>query len=116
LRFAFGDGVDLERRVYHRADDKARWEIVFDESKGDPRVTPLAFDRDNRIAWMACPGRSGVGGLCKWDVASRELRTVWSGTEAGMLEVVRSFDGRDVVALRSMPGRTATTLIDRDAP
>ena len=115
VRFAYADGTDHKRRVYHRLKAGADWELVFDESKGDPPLRPLAFTRDNTQAWFDCPGSHGVGGLCRWDVATRKLGTLWSGDDAGLDGLVRSFDRKDVVALRSMPGRSAVTLIDKDA-
>lgn len=116
VRFAYADGTDQKRRVYHRLKAGADWELVFDESKGDPLVRPLAFTRDNTQVWFDCPGSHGAGGLCRWDVATRKLGTLWSGKDAGLDGLVRSFDRKDIVALRSMPGRSAVTLIDKDAP
>lgn len=116
IRFAWANGTDQKRRVYHRERAGATWELLFDESKGDPLVRPLAFDRANRNAWFECGGAKGFGGLCRWDAQSRKLATVWSGDEADLDGLVRSFDRKDVVALRSMPGRAATVLVDKDAP
>ena len=116
IRFASARATDQKGRVYYRATDSADWELIFDESRGDPPVWPLGFDRDDRHAYFNCERAHGVGGLCRWDIATRKMSTIWSGDEAGLAGVVRSFDRRDIVALRSMPGRTATTLIDKNAP
>ena len=116
VRFAWAEGTDQKQRVYHRERAGSEWALVFDESKGDPFVTPLGFDRTNRYAWFDCGGAKGFGGLCRWDAQSHKLSTVWSGDEAGLDGLVRSFDRKDIVALRSMPGRSAITLIDKEAP
>ena len=116
VRFATADGTDQKRRVYYRASNDAPWEIVFDESKGDPVVRPLGFARDDTTAYLACAGAHGAGGLCRWNAKARKLETLWSGNEAGIEGLVPTFDRKDFVALRSMPGRIATTLIDRNAP
>ena len=116
VRFAYANGTDHKRRVYHRLKAGSEWQLVFDESKGDALVRPLAFTRDNRVAWFECPGSHGVGGLCRWDVETRKLATLWSGKEAELDGLVRSFDRKDIVALRSMPGRSAVTLVDKEAP
>ena len=115
VRFAYSDGTDQKRRVYYRADNGAPWELVFDESKGDQPLTPFGFARDDKTAYFGCPGAHGVGGLCRWNVQTRKTETLWSGTEAGIEGLVPSFDRKDYVAIRSMPGRTATTLIDKGA-
>ena len=116
VRFATADSTDQKRRVYYRASNDAGWDLVVDESKGDPAMRPLGFARDDRTVYFSCPGTHGVGGLCRWNVETRKAEPLWSGTEAGVEALVPSFDRKDFVALRSMPGRTATTLIDRDAP
>jgi dipeptidyl aminopeptidase/acylaminoacyl peptidase len=115
VRFATADGTDQGRRVYHRATNDANWDLVFDESRDDPFVRPLGFARDDKIAYFACPGTHGAGGLCRWNAVTKKSETIWSGTEAGIDELVPTFDRKDFVALRSMPGRVATTLIDKDA-
>jgi len=115
VRFATADGTDQGRRVYHRATNDANWDLAFDESKDDPVVRPLGFARDDKIAYFACPGTHSVGGLCRWNAATKKSETIWSGTEAGVDELVPTFDRKDFVALRSMPGRIATTLIDKSA-
>jgi len=115
VRFAYADGTDQKRHVYYRARNGADWELVFDESKGDPALVPLGFARDDKTAYLECPGDRGAGGLCRWNDESRKLETIWSGTEAGIDEIVPSFDRQDIVAIRSMPGRTATTLVDKNS-
>lgn len=115
VRFAYGTDVDQVDRVWYRGGDGAKWEQLFD-SKRDGRLVPLMFNRRQDKVYFACAGDRGVGGVCTWDVASRKLATLWSGTDAGLLSLVPSADDKDAVALRSMPGRTATTLIDKEAP
>jgi dipeptidyl aminopeptidase/acylaminoacyl peptidase len=116
VRFATGDTADQGRRVYHRASNDADWNLVFDESKDDPVVRPLGFARDDKIAYFACPGAHGAGGLCRWNAETKKTETLWSGGETGIDELVPSFDRKDFIALRSMPDRIATTLIDKTAP
>ncbi|MEO8010418.1 MAG: S9 family peptidase, partial [Dokdonella sp.] len=56
------------------------------------------------------------GGLCRWDLAKRALAPLWSGENADAVELVRTFDEKDVFAVRSMPGRVAVSLLDKQAP
>ena len=115
VRFAYADGTDQKRRVYYRAKNGADWEIVFDESKGDPPVEPLGFDRNDANAYFDCPGAHGIGGLCRWNVETRKNSVLWSGNESSIEELVPTFDRHDFVAIRTMPGRSATTLIDKSS-
>jgi dipeptidyl aminopeptidase/acylaminoacyl peptidase len=116
VRFATADTADQGRRVYYRASNDADWKLVFDESRDDPVVRPLGFARDDKIAYFACPGAHGAGGLCRWNAQTKKTETLWSGGDTGIDELVQSFDRKDFVALRSMPDRIATTLIDKTAP
>ncbi len=116
VRFAFGIDADQSMKVWYRAGDGKPWELVFDENKDHLGVAPMAFDRKEDAVYFTCGGEHNVGGLCRWDIATRKLSTLWSGAESGVDELVPTFDDKDIVAIRSMPGRTATTLIDRNAP
>ena len=117
VRFASGIDVDQRTKVWYRGTGgAAKWELLFDEAREHDRLRPLGFNRKQDKVYFRCSGAKGVGGVCLWDVAARAFTTLWSGSESGLLELVPAADDRDAIALRSMPGRTATTLIDRDAP
>lgn len=116
VRFAYGAGNDMGWQVWYRADDSGKWDLLFDEPRDEKRLAPLAFARGDGAVYFSCPGEHGIGGLCRWDVATRAMTTLWSGKESGLLGTVPSFDGKDVVAVRSMPGRVATVLLDKQAP
>jgi dipeptidyl aminopeptidase/acylaminoacyl peptidase len=113
VRFAYANGTDQKRRVYYRERNGANWELVFDESKGDPAVAPLGFARDEKSVYFDCPTKSSGGGLCRWNTETRKSETLWQGNEVEVDELVTTFDRQDFVAIRSMPGRIATTLIDK---
>ncbi|HEU4663201.1 MAG TPA: S9 family peptidase [Dokdonella sp.] len=116
VRFAFGTDVDQAKKVWYRAGEDAQWELLFDENKDHQRVRPLGFNRKEEKVYFECGGSHGVGGVCLWDATTRKMSTLWSGTVSGPLELVPSADDKDAIALRAMPDRTATTLIDAQAP
>jgi len=116
VRFAYGADVDQARKVWYRGGDGQDWTLLFDESKDGHRYTPLAFDRKGEAVYFRCDDGHGPAGLCVWNVATRKLDTLWRGEVAGVESLVPYFDGHGAIALRSMPDRYATTLIDRDAP
>src|SRR5690349_459507 len=116
VRFAFGIDADQSMKVWYRAGDGKPWEPLFDDGKDHLGLAPMTFDRKEDAVYFTCGGDHNVGGLCKWDIATRKVSTLWSGTESGVDQLVHSFDDKDIVAIRSMPGRTATTLLDKTAP
>jgi dipeptidyl aminopeptidase/acylaminoacyl peptidase len=116
VRFAFGTDVDQFAKIWYRAGDDAKWELVLDETKDKERMTPLGFNRKEDKVYFECGGSRGVGGLCLWDVATHKTSVLWSGNVSGLIELVPAFDNQDAIALRAMPDRTATTLIDAQSP
>lgn len=116
VRFAYGVDASQASKVWYRSGEGKDWEQVFDENKDHRRISPLAFDRREAKVYMDCSLEKGVGGLCTWDIASRKLTRIWDGAPTGVDGLVASFDHKDAIAIRSMPGRNATTLIDKNTP
>lgn len=117
VRVSWGVGTDWRQKVYYRAGvgADAEWQLVFDETKDKGLVTPLRFDRDGKNVYVECNGVNGVGGICRWDLASNQLTTLWSGKESGPTRLVSTTDGKDVFAVMSMPGRPMVNLFDRES-
>lgn len=114
VRFAYADSGDLRVKVFYRSREHPEWELLFDPARGDEPVLPLRFARDDASVYFACPGTHKTGGVCRWDVAARTLKPIWSG-ESEATELLDTFDGKDAFAIRSMPGRPALTLLDPHA-
>jgi dipeptidyl aminopeptidase/acylaminoacyl peptidase len=110
IRFAYGIENDQKQRVFYRADDSAEWTRVFDEADDGKRVDPLMFNRAGDAVYFEC------GGICRWDVATRKLETLWPGNDSEPTGLVATLDDLDAFAVRSEPGRPAVTLLDRTAP
>ncbi len=115
IRFAYAENGDLALKVYYRTAQNPQWELLFDAARGDPRLRPVRFGRDDGAVYFVCPGDTGVGGVCRWNVATRAMQTLWSGTDSEPIELIDTLDGRDAFAIRSMPGRPELTLIDPQA-
>ncbi len=116
IRFAFGMDADQSLKVWYRASADADWALLLDEAREHRRMVPLAFNRNEDKVYFSCAGTHDAGGVCLWDVATRTFSTLWSGGVTGVESLVPAFDGDDAVAIRSMPDRAATTLIDKNTP
>jgi dipeptidyl aminopeptidase/acylaminoacyl peptidase len=114
VRFAFSTGTDQHRRLYYRSGNGASWELVADAAHDEP-VAPIGFARDDASVYVECAGKSGTAGLCRWNTKTRASDALWSGA-SDLVSLVPTFDRKDYVAIRSMPDRAATTLLDRNAP
>ncbi len=116
VRFAFAPGNDQALKVYYREKDASDWSLLFDSGKDKGVGVPLRFSRDDKGVYFSCPGDDAVGGICRWDVATRQMRTLWSSVDSEATELLNTFDGRDAFAIRSLPSRPALTLLDKAAP
>ena len=105
IRFAFGLDADQVRRVWYRDDKGGNWQLLHDDGKQQDRFTPLMFDRSNNSAYVICDGAGGVGGVCRWDSATRKQELLWSAKDSSSIELMPTFDELDAFAIRTMPGR-----------
>ncbi|MDR3388737.1 MAG: S9 family peptidase [Rudaea sp.] len=116
IRFALGVDADQVRKVWYRDAQGGDWQLLHDENKQHERFTPLMFDRSNDAVYVICDGANGVGGVCRWNAATRKQDLLWSAKDSSAIELVRTFDELDAFAIRTMPGRPAVTLLDKSAP
>jgi len=113
VRFAFGPDVDQMQKVYYRARNDAEWELVFDQAANGRAVTPHAFSHDGKSVYLDCDGDKFVGGVCRWDIATRKLQTLWSGSESAPTELMLTADENGLFAVGSMPGRPTVDVLDK---
>jgi dipeptidyl aminopeptidase/acylaminoacyl peptidase len=116
IRFAVAQDEDQDVKVYYRTKRQPEWELLFDAGKNNSAGIPLRFARDDQSAYFACPGDSGVGGVCLWQAPTRTIQTLWSSADSEATELLPTFDGLDVFAIRSVPGRPALAIVDKNAP
>jgi dipeptidyl aminopeptidase/acylaminoacyl peptidase len=116
VRFAAGQDIKQKQKVYYRASNDADWELVLDEATSGDRLWPVMFNRAGDGVYFKCGGTRNRGGVCLWDVAKRSFKTLWSGIDSGASGFEETFDQQDLFAIRSMPGRTAVSLLDKNAP
>ena len=116
VRFATGNDIDQKQKVYYREGDGKDWELISSETGSGNVFWPVMFNRADDGVYFTCGGEHNRGGVCLWNVAKREFKTLWSGQEAGPSGFEETFDQQDLFAIRSMPGRTAVSLLDKHAP
>ncbi len=116
IRFVYASDEDQYMKVYYRADDRQEWNLLFDAKRDKRYLVPIGFNKEDSGVYFRCDGSHGAGGLCLWDVATRKMKTLWSGQQADLERLLPTFDGQDAFAIVSMPGRPAVSLIDKSAP
>ncbi|MEP6940599.1 MAG: alpha/beta fold hydrolase [Rudaea sp.] len=112
LVYASADDLNLIGKVYYRANADAAWKFV-DNAKTGGSFAPIMFDRKNETVYTQCHETTAI---CRWNPATGEAKTIWSSHDRSMGYLVRTFDGEDAFAIRTLAGRPATALIDKSAP
>lgn len=70
VRFAYGQGIDLVSKLYYRANEKAEWTLLNDESATGRGEWAVGFSPDNSIAYLEVEQDKGPNMLVGYDVAS----------------------------------------------
>ncbi|MGH8123494.1 MAG: alpha/beta hydrolase family protein [Rudaea sp.] len=110
--WASSDDANLVGKVYYRKGADSEWKLVErnDESNG---FAPIMFDRRNETVYAGC--REGLA-ICRWNPASGELKQIWSSKDSAEGFLVPTLDGQDAFAVRTVVGRPALAVLDRNAP
>lgn len=116
VRFAYAYSDGDQYIVYYRDSNSDQWQQVAGAAAEKAQFAPLLFDRSGKNVYARCNGDSGLGGICRWNVASRKLEVLWSASESSQAELVPTLDGMDAFAIRTNVGKPATVLLDKHAP
>jgi dipeptidyl aminopeptidase/acylaminoacyl peptidase len=115
-RFAWGDTIDLDQRVYYRGADGGEWQLVNDEASSGTRWSPLAFAPDGRTVYVRSARKTGPDALEAMDVASRERKVVARDDNVDPLGLVYAFDQVRPVGVSFMDGLPRTEYFVDDLP
>ena len=116
VRFAYGRDNDQTIKVWYRDASGGDWQLLHDSAKDKEKFVPLMFDRSNASAYVICAGDNKVGGVCRWNSATRKSEILWSAKDSSSIGLMQTSDGMDAFAIRSTPARPAITLLDKTAP
>lgn len=111
VRLAVGATNDNLSKLYYRADNKAKWELINDEEKSRQSRRPLGFAADNRTAYLRVSQRSGPDSIVAYDVETREEREVARHDIVDPQAILRSDFGVPVGA-RFRHGKAASVFFD----
>jgi hypothetical protein len=76
IRFAVGTNRNYDSVLYYRANDKAPWELINDESVSGLQIDPLAFSADNKFAYLQSDEKTGPDSIMEFDVETKTMQRV----------------------------------------
>ena len=116
VRFAMGADSDNASKLYYRADDKAGWQLLNDESASGRVEAPLGFSADGKLAYLQVEQAQGTDAIVAMDVTSGTRTTRARDDVADPYRVLYSFRGRNPIGVSFMQGGVRSVFFDEAAP
>jgi len=114
VRFAAGEDLDGDLKIYMRPIGSDQWELLSQASSD--RDWPLAFSPDDSTVWFECPGAERGFGVCRFDPATKKMTNVWSNPDVEMDDLAQGLARDSVMGVRFVDGRPALSVFDAKSP
>src|SRR5690242_3161490 len=114
VRFAAGEDLDGNLKVYMRPLGSDQWELLTQASAD--RDWPIAFSADDSTVWFECPGAESGFGVCRFDPATKKMTNVWSNPHVEMSGLAQGFAEDSVIGVLFEDGRPALSVFDAQSP
>ncbi|MEO6968483.1 MAG: alpha/beta fold hydrolase [Rhodanobacteraceae bacterium] len=113
VRFAYGDDLGGNRKIYLRPAGGGDWELL--SQAGADRDVPIAFSADDSLVWFTCPATGGFG-VCRFDPATRKLTNAWSNPDVEADGLAQGLARDSVMGVHFVDGRPALSVFDASSP
>ncbi len=113
VRFAFGDDLQGDRKIYMKPAGGGDWQLLGGASSD--RDVPIAFSADDSAVWFTCHASTGFG-VCRFDPASQKMTQVWSNAHVEASDLAQGFARDSVMGVRFVDGRPALSVFDASSP
>ena len=114
IRFAYGEDVNGNTRVYQHPIDGDGWEEMPEVEQS--RSYPWVFAADDSIAYFTCTPKSGGFGVCGWDPATGKLTPLWSNPTVEANALIFGTARNQIVGVGFEEGRPGVALFDSNSP
>lgn len=112
VRYAYGLGPNNERKLFHRADDKAKWELVSDDSGTGLSEWPVGFSADDRVVYMEVEQATGPNILVSVDPATGKRTTLLRDDASDPIDIVYRLNSSIPVGAFFAAGKPRTAFFD----
>jgi dipeptidyl aminopeptidase/acylaminoacyl peptidase len=115
VRFAVGANSDRIRKLYHRANDGADWELMTIEKDG-LFEEPVGFSADDTIAYLQVEQRSGPDAIVALDLATRKRTQVLRDDDVDPSRIIYRNGTHVPIGAYFNDGRPRSEFFDEQAP
>lgn len=115
VRFAYGSQSDRIRKLYYRADDNAKWELIATEKNGR-FDTPFGFSQDNRIAYLLAEQETGPDAVVAYDTSTGTRTEVLRDDSVDPARIIYRNGTRIPVGVYFEDGKPRTQFFDAASP
>ena len=112
VRFAIGAGDDNASKLYHRASDKAPWELINDYNASRRTELPLGFAPDGRTAYLQVDQRTGPDAIVALDTLTGDRKQVLRDAVVDPYRIIRAAGDRSPVGSYFMHENLRTVFFD----
>lgn len=113
IRFAYSETNDGDLKVYQHPLTGDGWQLMPQAS--ETRSAPIAFDRDDSFAYFSCPGKPSGSGICRWDLATQVMTSVWSNPKVAADGLMQGLTDDDFIGVAFTDGRPGVALFDKSS-
>ncbi len=113
IRFAYGENDQGEIKVYLHPINGEGWREMRQVEPS--RSTPLAFNRSDSLVYFTCSPSDGGFGICTWNPASNQWKTVWSNPRVEASALLPGMARDEIAGVQYEDGRPAVALFDGDS-
>ena len=114
IRFAFGEDVNGNAKVYQHPIDGDGWKEMPEMEQS--RSYPWAFAADDSVVYFTCTPKTGGFGVCGWDPATGKLAPLWNHPSVEAQNLVLGTATDQVLGVSFEDGRPGVALFNGSAP
>ncbi len=116
VRFAQGNDLQSNTKLYYRANDDAEWELINDQAANGRILVALGFSADGGTAYLRGDAETGPDVLYAWDVKTHERKRVGGNPRVDPAGLVYTHDGVTPYAVYYFDGKPSLQLLDGNVP
>jgi dipeptidyl aminopeptidase/acylaminoacyl peptidase len=113
IRFAYSEADSGDLKVYLHPIAGEGWQEMPDFEH--TRSVPLAFNGNDSLLYLTCPGAESGFGICSWNPDTRQSETVWSNPRVEAGGLLQGMARDQIVGVNYEDGRPGLAFFDGDS-